>query len=324
MYDWICEELIDSNPNLNLNITDLYHLESLSAKIIRNTNSSDDELKLAIAEMVDDNASKELAGLEKLAQITDFRLFINTTFTPYLTQKLKEVYTKQNRDELAVYEINYSPNAAIKNLKTVPLKDEAKPSIKNLEKRCVLNLFGDYDDNDSTTFLLTDSEIVDLFVYLLINNEWKESKLFDLIKSSNSHFLFIGCSFPDWLFKFFLRVFSKEWSDFENTRRNKFLADCLWGQDLHRTMFLTNYQVKVYPDKDVTKFVDELYTRWMNQQGLPATHWHHCYSLPYSTGHGFIPDRKEKSGRKRATASSAEQTGRGSPARNRGIGKPAE
>jgi hypothetical protein len=295
LYHLICTNLI-SEYNLPVDCENMFELETISHKAIKYRNIRPEDLKLDIIHMVKKLEAENLIntnGLAQIARITDFKLLINTTFTPYIYKELELVYEQNERNRsLFPYCINYSPKShqLIEDLENIPL--HATPlqaaigsSARDLKHRCLFNLFGNFEDKDEQMeYLLTDCDTIDLMVWLLKHEKWQNSKLYDLILSSNSHFLFLGCSFPNWLQQLFVRVFSRNWNEFDRGK-DKYLADNLafnqfgknkeqlpdeelLSSDYARTMFLSNHSVRIFGEESVSTFVDKLYQKWKAMDGI--------------------------------------------------------
>jgi hypothetical protein len=87
--------------------------------------------------------------------------------------------------------------------------------------------------------------------------------LFDVFKDKNKDLLLLGCNFPDWLTRFFLRLLSEERLDRRRgSDRVEFIADHETPTDSNLVVFLRNARVELYEGTSAVAFVKELYRRW--------------------------------------------------------------
>jgi hypothetical protein len=125
--------------------------------------------------------------LARLAALP-FRLFVTTTFDTLLVRAIEEqVPSMQGR----VREIEYAP-ARVKDLET--FRDDEGPPV-------VFHLFGKI--STSPEYAITDEDVLE-FMLALQSEERSPRNLFKYLRGKN--LLIVGCGFPDWLARFFIRL----------------------------------------------------------------------------------------------------------------------
>jgi hypothetical protein len=92
----------------------------------------------------------------------------------------------------------------------------------------------------------------------------KAVKFFDRLRDSD--LLLIGCSFPDWLTRFFLRVLRGKRLGTDEERQET-VADDRTPVDRPLVFFLKECRVQVYRGAGTASFVDELMTEWAKRRG---------------------------------------------------------
>jgi conflict system STAND superfamily ATPase/TIR domain-containing protein/SIR2-like protein len=124
-------------------------------------------------------------SLRRLADIAAFNLFVTLTFDPLLVNAIDEVrYGGSHRTE----EIAYSPR------RSGDLAAERPES-------SVYYLFGRL--SPIPDYVVSDEDMLE-FVYSLQAESRRPQRLFDRL--ANSQLLMLGCSLPDWVTRFFIRM----------------------------------------------------------------------------------------------------------------------
>lgn len=186
--------------------------------------------------------------LDKLTKITDFDIFLSTTFDNFIERQL--VKNRCNGTD-AVDVTNFSST-----ISTV------KPSEQHDYKAMVFNLLGSI--HSRTGYAKTDAEILEYF-YSLNNDSHQTSKLRDY--TDGKSFLFIGCSIPDWINRLFIRAITNE--PFAKSERVKFIVENSKTNDSEYYNFLWHFKAEIYqaPVLQISNsvdFVNELYSRWLD------------------------------------------------------------
>ena len=193
------------------------------------------------------NEDINLEPLEKLAKITDFKIFISITFDDFMEKALKKIRCKGN-EKIEI--INFSLNSSnfIKNFN------------KN-SKATVFNVLGSIKNKGF--YAKTEEEILEYF-YSLINENQLTLKLSDEIDGKN--LLFIACNLPDWLHRFFIRTISYE--PYSKGEKVRFIAEDHNENNSEFNTFLLHYKAEIFkiPETDISNsinFINNLYDKWM-------------------------------------------------------------
>jgi hypothetical protein len=202
-------------------------------------------LRAAYQAAVKDTVRVPPPALEKLAKITDFHIYVTTA----LDRMMEEALAKANRPSASV---SYSP-------KKFDLK---LPDISKVATVC--HLLGHVDDE----FPLGDADVIE-YLQALLSQTYRPLRLYDELQSRN--LLFMGCGFPDWLSRLFIRtVKDKPFVTSQAESRAQFIADTRAASDSNLKLFLTHYNVQLHPAGPPTLFVDELYSLWQAEQTQPT------------------------------------------------------
>lgn len=207
-----------------------------------------------IKALVEESAGQIPEPLRKLAAITDFQLFVSTTFAPFIADAIDQV---RFQGEPRTRRLDYSLYAEIKDLPT---------EVGHLREPHVYFLFGLL--SATTDYAVTEEETLE-FLHALQSDLHRPKLLFDAFKSND--LLFLGCSFPDWLARFFVRTINNERLLLQAAAqaRTRVIADGCSSSDLRLALFLRQYKAEVLPVGSAVEFVDELFRRW---SALPADH----------------------------------------------------
>lgn len=200
-------------------------------------------------------SDKELSlpsPLEKLAAITPFTLFVTTTFDPLLQHAIDHVRFK---GEARTKVLAYSPTT---------VTDLAGP-VRTLTNPLVYHLFGRV--SAIPDYALTQEDILE-FLHTLQSVDRQPSVLFDEL--NRSHLLILGCSFGDWLARFFLRT-SKRKRLLEVRGTTDFVADAKITKDENLVLFLRQFSAstKIFEGGGALEFIDELHQRWQEHGTAP-------------------------------------------------------
>ena len=203
-------------------------------------------------------------ALRQLAAITDFDLYVSTTFDSLLAEALKQARGGEAPDVVA-----YSPGK-------VP--DLAAPKDK-LTRPVVYHLFGKVAP--SASYAVSDEDVLE-FVCKLQAPNYSPEKLFAELE--NNHLLMLGCGFDDWLERFFLRTAKRrKLSDRREVR--EVVADHRTRTNPALVLFLEHFSsgTRVFQAGGAAEFVAELWRRWRARQPEQANE-----EAP-QTGGRFIP-----------------------------------
>jgi hypothetical protein len=207
-------------------------------------------------------------ALKQLAQITDFDLFVTTTFDPLLEQAIN---AERFGGAASTEVIAYSPNR-VADL-TVEREHQQRPVVYHLLGRL----------SASPTYVISDEDTLE-FICALQSEHLTPEKLFHELE--HSHLLLIGGNFSNWLARFFLRMAKRHrLSDPRDV--GEVIAD---GQSVHNTRlvaFLQQVSARTRLYDGAEKFVDELHRRWMHRRGREDV------TMPAFTVQRFLPPARE-------------------------------
>src|SRR2546426_3857806 len=191
-------------------------------------------------------------ALVKLADIRPFMLFVTTTFDPLLERAIDQVrFGGRSTSQIIVY---------------TPQEPQDLPcEMRDLQCPTVFHLFGRLSSTPYF-YAVTEEDILE-FMHSLQWKERRPSRLFDELRKW--YLLLIGCSFPDWLARFFLRIAADGRLSAAAGGKTDVIADRRAYADTELVFFLTHFseQTTVFPGSPIA-FVDELHRRW--RQSHPA------------------------------------------------------
>ncbi|HRF83847.1 MAG: TIR domain-containing protein [Proteobacteria bacterium] len=190
-------------------------------------------------------------ALRQLAQITDFDLFVTTTFDPLLERAVNlERYGGQPTADV----IAYAPNRV----------SDLPAERGQLQRSVVYHLLGKL--SASPTYVVSDEDMLE-FICALQSEHLTPDKLFHELE--HSHLLLIGSDFSNWLARLFLRMAKrKRLSDPRDF--SEILADDHTLQDERLVAFLQQVSVRTRVYGGAEAFVAELHERWMRRQPAEA------------------------------------------------------
>ncbi|MDQ1241581.1 MAG: hypothetical protein QG550_832 [Pseudomonadota bacterium] len=190
-------------------------------------------------------------ALRQLAQITDFDLFVTTTFDPLLEQALNlERFGGQPTADV----IAYAPN------RVADLPAERS----QLQRPVVYHLLGRL--SASPTYVVSDEDMLE-FICALQSEHLTPEKLFHELE--HNHLLLIGSDFSNWLARLFLRMAKRRrLSDPRDV--GEVFADDHTSKDERLVAFLQQVSVRTRVYSGAEAFVAELHQRWQQRQTTAA------------------------------------------------------
>lgn len=191
-------------------------------------------------------------ALRRLAQITDFNLFVTTTFDPLLENAVNmERYGGQPGAEI----IAYTPN------RVADLPSERT----DFQRVVVYHLLGRL--SASPTYVLSDEDMLE-FICALQSEHLTPEKLFHELE--HNHLLLIGSDFSNWLARLFLRMAKrKRLSDPRDV--TEIFADDHTAKDTRLVAFLQQVSVRTRVYGGAESFVAELHQRWSARRPAQAS-----------------------------------------------------
>jgi hypothetical protein len=239
LYPWIASALATS---LEVPATELPTPPSLNEVVCRYLSRADasrNSIYTALSILMDELKGKLAAppALRQLAEITDFSLFITTTFDSLMEEALHGGRQKEPCS------LAYSPGDR-----------QDIPRERDLTRATVYHLLGILDV--SPTYVVSQE---DLFEWsYAMESQPRPNNLFDALKKS--HLLILGASYSNWLPRFLRLRTDKRLS--EGRDAYEYLADSS-ASDNPDLVFLRHFskQTRRY-EGGAVRFVDELWNRW--------------------------------------------------------------
>jgi hypothetical protein len=206
-----------------------------------------------IKTLVEEESLPPPEALKKLAAITDFNLFVSTSFSTLLAKALDQVRFQGERKTKT---LAYSTHSQIEDLPS---------EVRKLKAPYVYQLFGPL--TSSAEYAVTEEDTLE-FLHSLQSETRRPKILFDEFRSN--HLLFLGCSFPDWLERFFVRIITNERLLLER-ETSQYIADRCTQHDHRLALFLRHYKAELFPSGSAVEFVDDLYRRWIERNASAET-----------------------------------------------------
>jgi len=186
-------------------------------------------------------------ALRQLAQITDFDLFVTTTFDPLLENAINR---ERHGGQASAEVIAYAPN------RVADLPCERS----QLQRTVVYHMLGRL--SASPTYVLSDEDMLE-FICALQSEHLTPEKLFHELE--HNHLLLIGSDFSNWLARLFLRMAKRHrLSDPRDV--TEVMADDHTHRDDRLVAFLQQVSVRTRVYGGAEAFVAELHARWTKRQ----------------------------------------------------------
>ncbi len=251
LYDWLAEKLAG---RLNVDVGELpqpYSLNDVVCSFLAARGRREEAYVRLRGILKDANFEPPLA-LRRLASITDFDLFVTTTFDALL--------------ENAVNQARFGGAPSTEVLSYAPNRVADLPSEREqLQRPVVYHLFGRL--SASPTYVISDEDLLE-FICALQSEHLAPEKLFHELE--HSHLLFIGSSFTNWLARLFLRMAKRQrLSDPRDV--GEVLAGDHTGEDDRLVAFLHQVSVRTRIYVGAERFVEELHARWTARQKPAAS-----------------------------------------------------
>ncbi len=243
LLDWVAEKLA---ARLNVNVAELpehYTLNDVVCWFLA-ARGRREEAYVRLRSIIKDANFAPSPALRKLAAITDFDLFVSTTFDPLLETAINlERFGGAPTTEV----LSYAPN------RIADLSGERD----QLQRPVVYHLFGKL--SASPTYVISDEDLLE-FICALQSEHLAPEKLFHELE--HNHLLFIGSNFTNWLARLFLRMAKRQrLSDPRDV--GEVLADNHTSEDSRLMSFLQQVSVRTRVYMGAERFVEELHDRWL-------------------------------------------------------------
>ena len=189
--------------------------------------------------------------LKQLASITQFELFVSTTFDSLLQQALDEVrFGGEKRTHSLAYYIHDRSHQDIPD------------NVYSVDEPYVYQIFCPVSSSD---FAVTEEDHLEL-LHRLQDSSHQPKMLFDELADKN--LLFLGCGFPDGLARSFVRTIANQ--RLFGCRSTNKLVDSRAKTEASLDFFLRHCGTEAYISGDTAEFVNTLFEKWQKNVG-PAT-----------------------------------------------------
>jgi hypothetical protein len=234
---------------LNEAVTRLKRIEVDNQPLVRNAQDLYGDVHDAIRQLTD-TANNVPAPILQLAQIADFRLFVTLTPDDLLARSL--------RKRCAVNEIVHSPELGTSEWRDLPTDWRDRAGEVQL-----LYLFG--KSRSAPVFAINEEDILEYAHSMIVGGGHVPARFFGELQQQN--LLMIGCNFPDWLSRLFLRITNKARLSALKSKREWLIEQVEAETSL--VTFLQSYSkdTEILSDIAPLEFVAELNRRWTEQAG---------------------------------------------------------
>lgn len=190
------------------------------------------------------------APIRQMAQIADLRLFVTLTPDDLLARCL--------RDRCKVNEIVHSPYLPTSEGEDLPPDWRERPGEVYL-----LYLFG--KSRSAPMFAIHDEDVLEYAHNVIAHGSQVPSRF--LCELQQRNLLLVGCNFPDWLSRFFLRATNQK-RLLSETYRSAWLIEQLQPEEGF-TCFLKSFSkdTEILSESSPVEFVGQLHQRWMAEHG---------------------------------------------------------
>lgn len=245
LYDYVAARLADQ---FAFRFTGPYTLQDVVSAYAR-SNERIESIYPSIYAILQERPLTTPPALRQLAGIGRFSLFITTTFDSLMSQAVAEARPRP------ATQVVYSGTRVRGDLET-RWDAEGTTTVFHLLGRA----------SGAPNYVVTEEDTLEFLTKL--HTDAPHMKLFDELM--NKHLLILGCSFPDWLARFFIRM-TKRAKLSSQRPEMELLADNRSQGDSTLALFLDNfsYSTRLFP-VSAAEFVDQLATRWHERYG-PAT-----------------------------------------------------
>jgi hypothetical protein len=238
LYDWLAKELalrldVKFEQKAQFDISDVIYRH-------RTLYGANCDLAQPYYEIYDILRSTQLnipEALRTLASIKSLNLFITTTFDNLMEKALQDCRSQMTS-------LSFLKSGTIEDL---PLQQN---------NPIVYHMFGKV--NTLPTYVATEE---DLLEFTQKWNERRPPRLSSILKDKDKYFMLLGCSYENWLTRFFLYGVKSE-SLFDPHARRGVIADNQSKNDEGLMFFLSRCNANLYTNGGATEFVHELGRRW--------------------------------------------------------------
>lgn len=242
LYDWVAERLAAKLGVDTRRLPQPYTLNDVVCWFLADRGRREEAYVRLRAVLKDANFEPPTA-LRQLASITDFDLFVSTTFDPLLETALNlERFGGASSTDV----IGYTPN----RVNDLPAERD------RLTRPVVYHLFGKL--SASPTYVISDEDLLE-FLCALQSEHLAPERLFHELE--HNHLLVIGSGMTNWVARFFLRMAKRQRLSAPRDV-SEVLADDHTAQDERLMAFLQQVSVHTRIFRGAERFVAELSQRW--------------------------------------------------------------
>lgn len=187
-----------------------------------------------------------------LADMRSLKLFVTTTFDPCL--------------EVAINRVRFGGERRTKVLAYSPQDpQDLESAMEEIDRPVVFHLLGKL--SAVPDYAVTDEDILE-FVHSLQSETRRPPLLFDAVMGNQ--LLILGCSFADWLARFFIRIAKRERLSVARGKTDMIVDETVFD-DPGLVLFLEHFsaRTKVFP-LGAVDFVKELHQRWQARHPEPV------------------------------------------------------
>jgi hypothetical protein len=246
LYDWVAERLA---AKLNVDTRQLpqhYTLNDVVCLFLAHRGRRE-EAYVRLRALLKDTDFEPPTALRRLAAITDFDLFVSTTFDPLLETAINlERFGGAQSTEV----LSYAPN----RVTDLPAERE------RLARPVVYHLFGKL--SASPTYVISDEDLLEYLCALQSEHLSPERLFYEL---EHNHLLVIGGNLTNWVARLFLRMAKRQRLSAPRDV-GEVLADDHTAQDERLVAFLQQVSVHTRIYRGAERFVAELYQRWQGRR----------------------------------------------------------
>lgn len=220
-------------------------LYQVTSQLLQTENRS--EVAMDVDEVIRHKTWPIPEGLRKLAMIQSFSLYVTTTVDHLLKQALDQARPGRKNQQRDI-------DFAIHGDK---MHNDLPEDFAGQSLATVFHIFGATSPFPDA-FAKTEDDLID-FSASLLDGQYAPERFYDYLQ--NKTILLLGCSFPDWLGRFFIRALNANRTEqtiniyYVSGRRERGLEN-----------YLRRKTAKVFAPLSPTAFVDELYRRWESRQ----------------------------------------------------------
>lgn len=247
LYAWLAQR-VAGRLGVPFQPSDASH-DPLNAVACRYLERKDDARAIYIAVFEEARGLPALGipeALRKLAEIDQFKLFVTTTFDPSL--------------EAAINKVRFHdlPRTDVRSFAPRRVKDLAGP-LESLTLPTVFHLLGRISPTED--YVVTEEDALE-FVHSL--QQALPTALFSELYQKD--LLVIGCRFPAWLVRSFIRL-ARPARLRQSSGRTVFVVDTGAREDRTLIEFLRTFKTRteVFEREGPIEFVDELHERWQER-----------------------------------------------------------